>query len=122
MVLRKTAAASGAQNGNLFAGTTATTIITVESDWYAAIKNTTLYRYVFPRQSFELFDQTAGYYTSTHAIEPLRVEAIDHLVDRILATGAELRFTDNLHPLQEAILASGYSDFGTHRFVNARAY
>ncbi|MFF2017877.1 DUF6886 family protein [Paenibacillus sp. NPDC058177] len=121
IVLRKTAATTDAQARNLFAGTTATTIITVESRWYTAIKNTSLYRYVFPRQGFELFDRTAGYYTSPRTLEPLRVEAMDHLVDRILATGAELRFTDNLYPLRDSILTSGYPNFGIHRFANARA-
>jgi hypothetical protein len=57
IILRKSDAASDTETGHWFVGTTATAIITVESRWYNAINNTTLYRYVFSDHSFERLTQ-----------------------------------------------------------------
>ncbi|MFD0694486.1 DUF6886 family protein [Paenibacillus sp. GCM10027628] len=96
------------------------TIITVESGWYKAINETTMYRYSLPGNGFQLFDETAGYYISERTIKPLAVDPIDNLIEKITAMNIEIRFTPNLHPLREALLNSTLKDFGIHRFDNAR--
>lgn len=120
IILRKPTDVINDDINNFFTNTTATTIITVESQWYPIMKSTLIYRYVFSNQGFEVYDKTAGYYISSHTIKPIRTEYIDHLVEKILASGAELRFTENLHPLRDSILSSGFQHFGIHRFKNAK--
>ncbi|TBL76002.1 DUF6886 family protein [Paenibacillus thalictri] len=96
-------------------------IVTVETGWYKAISETTMYRYMFPAESFKLFDETAGYYISEQTIKPLQVDAISNLIEKLTAMNIELRFTPNLNPLREAILQSvTLTDFGIHRFEFAR--
>ncbi|OMF36938.1 hypothetical protein BK133_08475 [Paenibacillus sp. FSL H8-0548] len=103
-----------------FNHTSAHTIVTVESGWYTKIAEQMLYRYHFHEDSFELMDKTAGYYVSHQTVIPLQVEPIDRLMDRLLEKGIELRFTPNLYPLRDAILASSFGDFGIYRFRNAK--
>jgi hypothetical protein len=95
-------------------------IITVETHWYKAIRDTTLYRYTLPGESFEIFDETAGYYISENILKPIRVDPINNLIERLIELNIEIRFTPNLNPLREAILKSTVEDFGIHRFNNAR--
>jgi hypothetical protein len=103
-----------------FNHTTADTIVTVESDWYTRISQQTVYRYSFYSEGFELLDKTAGYYISHRVVEPKAVDTYGNLIERLIGRGVELRFTTNLYPLREAILASGFIGFGIHRFNNAK--
>ncbi|MEK8129012.1 DUF6886 family protein [Paenibacillus filicis] len=93
---------------------------TVESDWYTRISKQTLFRYSFDDEGFELFDQTAGYYISRQVVKPKFMEIYNNLLERLIQKGIELRFTTNLYPLREAILASDFKGFGIHRFNNAK--
>nr|WP_261771632.1 DUF6886 family protein [Paenibacillus xylanexedens] len=79
-----------------------------------------LYRYHLDAASFKLFDETAGYYISDQVVTPSYIEKIDHLVERLLARGVELRFTTNLYPLRDAVLQSDFQQFGIHRFNHAK--
>lgn len=103
-----------------FGATHSNIIITVESSWYKAINEATIYRYTLPGKSFRLFDETAGYYISEEIIRPLEMQPMKNLIEKILELNIELRFTPNLHPLKEAILNSSINDFGIHRFGNAK--
>ncbi|MBD0382532.1 DUF6886 family protein [Paenibacillus sedimenti] len=96
------------------------TIITVETGWYKIINETTLYRYMLPGDDFQLFDETAGYYIAEQTIEPLSVDPIHNLIEKLIAMNIEIRFTPNLYPLRDAILNSTLKNFGIHRFQNAR--
>lgn len=105
-----------------FFGTTAANkVITVETGWYERMKQTTLYRYELPPESFELFDEYAGYYISKETLVPLAVQPLPNLLDLLVELGIEVRFTPSLHPLREAIPQSSIHDFGIHRFQNAQA-
>ncbi|WP_342779152.1 DUF6886 family protein [Paenibacillus hemerocallicola] len=73
-----------------------------------------------PADTFQLFDEVAGYYISTQAVIPIEVEPLDNLIDRLIILKIELRFTPNLYPLRNAILNSSIKDFGIHRFANAK--
>jgi hypothetical protein len=105
-----------------FGLTTSNIVVTVETHWYERIMNTKLYRYSLPTESFQLFDESAGYYISTQTINPIKCEEISNLLERLLSLNIELRFTSNLVPLREAILSSSLKDFGIHRFENARSF
>lgn len=120
IILRKTVNISDEDQKLFFNHTDAAIIITVECDWYTRIANQTLYRYMFNEDGFELIDKTAGYYISHETTEPVRVDEISHLMSRLLSKGIELRFTTNLYPLRDAILASDYEGFGIYRFHNAK--
>jgi hypothetical protein len=103
-----------------FSHTEAHTIVTVESGWFSKIIEQQMYRYHFQEDHFELADKTAGYYISHHTVTPVKVERIDGLIERLLAKGIELRFTPNLYPLRDAILASNFENYGIYRFRNAK--
>ncbi|MNH91194.1 hypothetical protein D3C73_437450 [compost metagenome] len=120
IVCRKTEKTTDTNIQAFFHNTTANIIVTVESDWYTRIAEQKLFRYSFNEDTFELFDQTAGYYISRETVSPMKVDVVDHLIERLLNQGIELRFTTNLYPLRDAILASDFKDFGIHRFNNAK--
>ncbi|MDQ8739097.1 hypothetical protein RCO25_32190 [Paenibacillus sp. LHD-38] len=104
-----------------FNNSIANTVVTVESDWYRRISKQTLFRYCFDDEEFELFDKTAGYYISRQVVKPKSIEKYENLLERLFQKGIELRFTTNLNPLREAILASDFKGYGIHRFNNAKS-
>lgn len=111
-----------AEDEQRFFGTTSSNIvITVETGWYERIKQTTLYRYELPSESFELFDAYAGYYISRNKQTSIAVQPLSDLLDLLMKLDIEVRFTPDLHPLREAVLRSSLTDFGIHRFQNAAA-
>ncbi|TCZ79262.1 hypothetical protein E0485_05170 [Paenibacillus albiflavus] len=103
-----------------FGVSSANKIVTVETHWYKAINEGTIYKYTLPGDSFKLFAKTAGYYISEETIIPEEMQPLDHLLDRLMDMNIEVRFTPSLHPLRDAILRSSIQDFGIHRFENAR--
>lgn len=110
---------SEADEKQFFSHTTANTIIAIENAWYRKMSNTRIYKYALPSEGFQLFDANAGYYIATEIIKPVSVEPIDDLIDRILVSGAELRFVPSLYPLRDAILTSSINQFSIIRFRNA---
>jgi hypothetical protein len=103
-----------------FSQTVATTIIVVETAWLERIRNTTIYKYTFDSDGFELFDHNAGYYINHSTVQPLSVEPIGDLLGNIISKGIELRFTPNLFPLRDEIIASTIDDFSMIRMRNAK--
>ncbi|MFL0373769.1 DUF6886 family protein [Paenibacillus amylolyticus] len=84
MVLRRTIETSD-ENNELFSNhTDAGIIVTVEKEWYSRIVQQTLYRYHLDEASFQLFNNTAGYYISDQVIIPSYIEKVVHLVERLL--------------------------------------
>ncbi|MEI7024913.1 DUF6886 family protein [Paenibacillus sp. y28] len=120
IVCRRTRNTSEEHRELFFKNTDADIIVTVENEWYPAIAKQRIYKYHFAEAGFELFDRTAGYYISVQTVRPAAVEAMDNLIGRLLGKNIELRFTSSLYPLREAIVSSGYEEFGIHRFSNAR--
>lgn len=107
--------------GRFFSHTNAKTIIAVENKWYETIKNTTLYKYIFDEDGFELIDPIAGYYISYRTVRPISAEPIHNLIDKLESQGIELRFTPSLYPLRDAIASSSITDFSIIRFRNAES-
>ncbi|UKS25373.1 hypothetical protein LOZ80_27810 [Paenibacillus sp. HWE-109] len=119
IVYRRSEGLSEADHARFFGASPAEIIMTVEAHWYQAIRDATIYRYTLPGDSFAIFDETAGYYISEKAVDPIRMDPLTNLIERIIALDVEIRFTPSLHPLREAILNSSLADFGIHRFENA---
>jgi hypothetical protein len=120
IVLRKSDDTSEKNLELFFGNTTADTIVVVENEWFTKISDQKLYRYSFNDENFQLFDKTAGYYISHHIVEPIKVDVVTDLIQRLINKGVELRFTPNLNPLREMILASDFKGFGIHKFNNAK--
>jgi len=117
IVYTKTEGISNEDNYKFFGLTDSSIVITVGIDWYKRIKETTIFRYELPGESFNLFDEFAGYYISEETVKPIEITPLDHLIERIADLNIEIRFTPNLNPLKEALLSSSIKDFGIHRFV-----
>jgi len=120
VIFRRSQAMSGEDEARFFVNSSASTIIAVENDWLERITQTTLYKYTFHKDTFELKDEVAGYYVSRQSVEPITVEPINHLLHEIVSRNVELRFTPNLHPIRDAILASTIDAYSIIRFRNAK--
>ncbi|MEQ7051970.1 DUF6886 family protein [Paenibacillaceae sp. P-4] len=103
-----------------FGHTVANKIIVVENDWLEQISNTTIYKYTFKDSTFQLLDANAGYYISQQTVKPIQIEPMTNLIQHIVRTGVELRFTPNLHPIYNAVLASTVDAFSIIRFQHAK--
>lgn len=120
IVYTRTAGMTDKDNEKFFGLTGSDIVVTVETDWFERIKRTTLYRYRLPVDTFQLFDETAGYYISPQTVQPIEIDPINNLLERLMDLNIDVRFTPNLHPLRNAILHSSLQDFGIHRFANAK--
>jgi len=78
-------------------------IIAVEARWLETIKRTKLYQYSFAPESFSLFDENAGYYTATTTVQPITVEPVGDLLNRLIQANVEIRITPSLKPLSDVI-------------------
>ena len=101
-----------------FAHTTARKVIAIETAWVSRVRSAVLYIYHLPAESFVLQDETAGYYVSTEAVTPSKVEPAGDLLSRLVASGAELRVTPSLQPLATTLPSSTVA-FSMIRLRNA---
>jgi len=83
-----------------------TVVVAVESGWLDRLRSCRLYCYHMPVESFECFDQCAGYFVSRVAVEPQHVEVLDDPIAELLARGTELRLVPNLWELRDAVVVS----------------
>jgi hypothetical protein len=81
-------------------------MVAVETGWLERIRSSTIYRYIFDREEFELYEQNAGYYTSTRTVRPVAVEKLEDLLGSLAALDIEVRITPSLKPLKDAIPSS----------------
>jgi hypothetical protein len=93
-------------------------MVAVETGWLDRIRGTTIYRYIFDPNEFELYEQNAGYYTSTRTVRPVAVEKMGDLLGSLAALDIEVRITPTLRPLNEAIPSSTVN-FSMIRMKNA---
>lgn len=90
----------------LLGATAARHVVAIESSWLNRLRQTTLWLYEFPTDSFEVLDQGAGYWVSRVAVRPLAVSRVDDLLGELVRRDVELRVTPSLWPLRDAVLAS----------------
>jgi hypothetical protein len=91
---------------HFLAHTKARKVIAVEGRWLEKLQNTKLYVYQLPDEPFTCFDQGAGYYTSHETVDPLSVEPVGHLIQRLVEAKVELRLTPSLLPLRDTLISS----------------
>ncbi|MEJ8546052.1 DUF6886 family protein [Brevibacillus borstelensis] len=94
-------------------------VIATESAWYPIIKETKLYRYTFPPDTFVRWDDGAGYYLSFETVTPLAVQPLGDLLACLTRENVELRLTPSLKPLHDALLDSTMQ-FSMIRMRNAQ--
>jgi hypothetical protein len=85
------------------AHTTARMVIAVESRWLKRIQTSNLFVYHLPEDTFSLFDEGAGYYTSLEPVTPVKVEPVGDLLTRLADADVELRITPSLLPLHDIL-------------------
>lgn len=85
---------------------TSSAVVAVESGWWERVRSCRLYCYHLPPDSFERFDECAGYFVSRLPVAPVSVEVFDDLIAELLKREVELRFTPNLWFLHDAVTAS----------------
>lgn len=83
-----------------------TVVIAVEEEWLERLQNGKLHRYAMPNDGFVLQDESAGYWVSYGAIEPLGVELLDDLPGAIAAEGVTLKVLPSLWDLHDAVKQS----------------
>nr|WP_232345634.1 DUF6886 family protein [Paenactinomyces guangxiensis] len=103
---------------SFFAHTSARRIIAIESDWLNRVRDTRLYVYHLPGETFECVDANAGYYASSQSITPLAVEPVGDLLERLVEAKVELRITPSLWKLRHALISSSVA-FSMIRMGNA---
>lgn len=93
-------------------------IVAVENGWLERLRSCRLYCYHMPPATFECLDECAGYFISTVAVVPSRIEVFDDPMAELLRRGVELRFLPNLWSLRDAVVASSLQ-FSLIRMRNA---
>ena len=94
-------------------------VVALESAWFSRLRACRLYCYELPIETFECFDECAGYFVSRAPVVPRGVAIIDDVIAELLRTGVELRFVPGLWPLRDAV-ASSTLQFSFIRMQNAQ--
>lgn len=89
-----------------FSSSTTIHAVVFESDWYYKIMNTVLYIYEFEPSDFTLLDPVAGYYVSQKTQRPVSKHIVNDLIGELLKRNIELRITDNLWDIADAVKQS----------------
>lgn len=97
---------------------TSPAVIAVENAWLDHLRSCRLYCYHLPPETFECFDECAGYFVSRVPVVPVFVEVFDDPIAELLRRGVELRFVPTLWPLRDAVVASSL-EFSLIRMRNA---
>jgi hypothetical protein len=93
-------------------------VVAVEAEWFERIRSCRLYCYHLPGEPFACVDEIAGYFVSSSAVEPVRVDIVDDPVRSLLDRGVELRVLPDLWSLRDAVVASTLA-FSIIRWRNA---
>jgi hypothetical protein len=93
-------------------------VMAVEEDWLTRVRESRLYCYHVPPQTFECIDECAGYFVSRESVLPVRVQVLEDPVSELRRRGVELRVLSDLWPLRDAVVASSLQ-FSIIRMRNA---
>jgi hypothetical protein len=91
----------------------------IEWDWWDRFREARIFLYRLPEERFASFDEEAGYWVAREPVEPLEVVAVPDLLDEHKRAGIELRLTQNLWPLWNAVIESTL-EFSGIRLRNAQ--
>jgi hypothetical protein len=84
-------------------------VVAFESHWLTRVRNTRLYCYHLPHESFTCVDRCAGYWQSVETVAPAHVEVFEDCLGALAARGVEIRIVPTLWPLHDQVLASSVS-------------
>jgi hypothetical protein len=94
-------------------------VVAIEAGWYQRVRDTVLYCYEFPVETFSLLDECAGYFISYEAVTPASERRIDDIFAELLGRGhIELRLLPELWTLGNEVVKSSLS-FSLIRMRNA---
>lgn len=80
--------------------------LVIERKWLKRLRETVLYVYEFDPAPFTLQDEVAGYYVATTTQRPQAKYRIDDLLDELVRRNVEIRITDTLWDIAEAVQSS----------------
>ena len=80
--------------------------VVIEHRWFSEMRQTTLYVYEFSPKEFELQDSIAGYYVAKTTQIPTAVHVYTDLFGELFRRNVELRVTDNLWDIADAVKES----------------
>ena len=89
-----------------FSTSTVTHAVVIESKWFRAMNNATLYVYEFDTADFVLQDSIAGYYVATTTQTPTAKYVLTDLFGELIKRNVEIRIADNLFDIADAVKAS----------------
>lgn len=93
-------------------------VVAVECGWLERLRSCRLYCYHLPQETFECFDECAGYFVSRVPVVPIQVDVVDDPMAELLRRGVELRFLPSLWHLRDSVVASSLQ-FSVIRMRNA---
>lgn len=89
-----------------FSSSSMTHAIVIESKWFHAMKNTSLYLYEFDPKDFVLQDEVAGYYVATVSQYPIAKYVLTDLFTELIKRNVEIRITDHLWDIADEVKKS----------------
>jgi hypothetical protein len=93
-------------------------VMAIERSWLERVRSCRLYCYHLPPETFECFDDCAGYFVSRAPLAPARVMVIEDPLSELTKRSVDVRVVQNLWPLRDAVVASSLQ-FSMIRMRNA---
>jgi len=84
-------------------------VVAFESAWLERVRQTRLFCYHLPVESFKCVDACAGYFHSLESVAPERVEIVEDLLGALTSRGVEIRVLPSLWELRDAVVGSTLS-------------
>ena len=98
-----------ADRERFFSSSSVSHAIVIEKSWFHIMQATTLYLYEFDPDDFVLQDDIAGYYVAKTTQFPKNRFVISNLFDELMNRNTEIRITDNLWDIADAVQQSSLS-------------
>jgi Family of unknown function (DUF6886) len=96
-------------------------VVAIESAWFERVRSSSLFCYHMPSETFECFDECAGYFVSRASVVPTGVKVVSDPLAELVARGVELRILPNLWSLRDAVVSSSLQ-FSIIRMRNAASH
>lgn len=97
---------TAADREKFFTSSSASHAVVIEGTWFPVMQSTILYLYEFDPKDFVLQDSVAGYYVAKTTQRPFAKEVLNDLFDELIRRKVELRITDNLWDIADAVKKS----------------
>jgi hypothetical protein len=97
-------------------------VMCIESGWLQRLRETRLYRYAMPDNTFTSMGHEGGHWVSREAVEPIGVEPVGDLLGAIADANVELRVTPRLGPMWRRIWQDSTLEFSGTRLRYAIGY